>query len=392
MKKNLFYYLFAVICLVSVFTSCSDDDDDKIVNPVPQTVFNSENGLQLTYNGEPMLGKKVTFTPDATNATKATLRLEGEFDLSGILGNRAVDATPIAPGVFLGTPVTTLPVELSINGDQCTFSGSSETDYCTYSYEGKVTTGALQLAFTDVKLKDVSLAGTSWNMAPTGTMFEGDPMAPIHIKWEADEFPFGGGTWDINSAISLIVSMTQIEGKSIPELLSGVLNKVTFLPDGNIQAEYKDALTDAEWKTSGLNIAMYTVKDNKIYLFLNPSQIMAVANKNRAVDLNEILVALMPTLLPMLSNGIPLSYTTNEDGQMKAYLDNTTLLPILKSIAPMFENEEFVTGLVDMLKEQAGELGALVDAFLKPVLQAMPQIISTTTDIEIGLKLVPEAK
>lgn len=205
-------------------------------------------------------------------------------------------------------------------------------------------------------------------------------------------FPFGGGTWDINSAISLIVSMTQIEGKSIPELLSGVLNKVTFLPDGNIQAEYKDALTDAEWKTSGLNIAMYTVKDNKIYLFLNPSQIMAVANKNRAVDLNEILVALMPTLLPMLSNGIPLSYTTNEDGQMKAYLDNTTLLPILKSIAPMFENEEFVTGLVDMLKEQAGELGALVDAFLKPVLQAMPQIISTTTDIEIGLKLVPEAK
>ena len=137
---------------------------------------------------------------------------------------------------------------------------------------------------------------------------------------------------------------------------------------------------------------MYTVKDNKIYLFLNPSQIMAVANKNRAVDLNEILVALMPTLLPMLSNGIPLSYTTNEDGQMKAYLDNTTLLPILKSIAPMFENEEFVTGLVDMLKEQAGELGALVDAFLKPVLQAMPQIISTTTDIEIGLKLVPESK
>lgn len=43
------------------------------------------NGLQLTGNGAPLLGKKVTFTPDATEATKATLRLEGEFDLSGIL-------------------------------------------------------------------------------------------------------------------------------------------------------------------------------------------------------------------------------------------------------------------------------------------------------------------
>lgn len=34
MKKNLFYYLFAVICSVSLFTSCSDDDDEKVVCPV----------------------------------------------------------------------------------------------------------------------------------------------------------------------------------------------------------------------------------------------------------------------------------------------------------------------------------------------------------------------
>ena len=71
MKKNLFYYLFAVICSVALFTSCSDDDDEKMVNPVPQTTFTGENGLQLTYNGAPMPGKKVTFTPDATNAQKA---------------------------------------------------------------------------------------------------------------------------------------------------------------------------------------------------------------------------------------------------------------------------------------------------------------------------------
>lgn len=55
MKKNLFYYLFAVICTIGLFTSCSDDDE-KVVNPIPQTTFNSENGLQLTYNGAPLLG------------------------------------------------------------------------------------------------------------------------------------------------------------------------------------------------------------------------------------------------------------------------------------------------------------------------------------------------
>ena len=72
MKKNLFYYLFAVICSVALFTSCSDDDD-KIVSPVGETTFTDANGLQLTYSGATMLGKKVTFSPNAADATKATL-------------------------------------------------------------------------------------------------------------------------------------------------------------------------------------------------------------------------------------------------------------------------------------------------------------------------------
>lgn len=62
MKKNLFYYLFTVICSVTLFASCSDDDE-KVVNPVPQTTFTGENGLQLTYNGAPMLGKKLLLLP-----------------------------------------------------------------------------------------------------------------------------------------------------------------------------------------------------------------------------------------------------------------------------------------------------------------------------------------
>ena len=49
MKKNLFYYLFAVICSVSLFTSCSDDDDEKVVCPVGETTFTDKSGLQLMY-------------------------------------------------------------------------------------------------------------------------------------------------------------------------------------------------------------------------------------------------------------------------------------------------------------------------------------------------------
>lgn len=390
MKKNLFYYLFAVICSVALFTSCSDDDDDKVVSPVGETTFTDANGLALTYSGVSMLGKKVTFTPNVADATKATLTLSGLMDLSSILRSNDTPAVN-APGVIPGETTTTLNVEnMIIDGDKVVFEGIEENNGRSIKYSGEATSENMNLAL-EVTMPSNVLSGTSWDLAPTGTMFEGDPMAPIHVKWDADEFPFNEGTWDINSAISLIVSMTQIEGKSIPQLLSGVLNKVTFLPDGNIQAEYKNSLTDTEWKTSELNIATYTVSNNKIYLFLNLSQIMASANKNRDINSNEILGSLIPVVLPMLSNGVPLAYV-KEEGKMSVYLDTETLLPVLQVLAPMFENEEFVTGVADMLKEQAGDMGALVDLFLKPVLVAIPQIVSTTETVQIGLKLVPTAE
>ena len=98
---------------MSLFTACSDDDDDKVVCPVPQTEFTVATGLNLTYNGGSMLGKKVTFTPDASDATKATLVLAGNLDLSGILTREAASGS-FGAGVFPGSPVVTLPVTLNI--------------------------------------------------------------------------------------------------------------------------------------------------------------------------------------------------------------------------------------------------------------------------------------
>lgn len=158
---------------------------------MPQTTFTGENGLQLTYNGAPMLGKKVTFTPDATNAQKATLRLEGEFDLNGILGKaksaaaREEVSMPTAPGVLPGSPVVTLPVDLTINGDQCSFAGTSETDYCTFSYKGEVSAGAMELALSEVKLKNAKLAGMTWKLKPYNQ--EVEEQDPVRLVWESEK-------------------------------------------------------------------------------------------------------------------------------------------------------------------------------------------------------------
>ena len=402
MKKNLFYYLFAVICTVGLFTSCSDDDE-KVVNPIPQTIFNSENGLQLTYNGAPLLGKKVTFTPDATEATKATLRLEGEFDLTGILKGQRSDITPpTGPGVFPGSLVTILSVDLSINGNQCTFSGASETEYCTFSYTGKVTTGTMDLAFTDVTLKNAALAGIVWKPTPMANTDNGGMDEPIHLVWKSgtkaaiELFPGHPSEVEINDLLLLALRLPLFgddseEKVSVEQMLCSVLKDVTLGADGNIVATYMDAANGGtEWVTSPSNMAQYVVTgDNQLRLFLNPQAIMAnvdnVEKSVRTIDVNAILQKAMAELYPMLVNGVPLTYT-KEGNRMKVFLKTDLLLPLMKNIvAPLFEDEEFLNMIIEAMKSDP-QFGGMA-GMMVPTLKLLPEIIKNTTQLEIGLDL-----
>lgn len=397
MKKNLFYYLFAVICTIGLFTSCSDDDE-KVVNPIPQTTFNSENGLQLTYNGAPLLGKKVTFTPDATEATKATLRLEGEFDLAGILkGQRSNMTSPTGPGVFPGSPVTTLSVDLSINGNQCTFSGVSETEYCTFSYAGKVTAGTMDLSFTDVTLKNTALAGTVWKPTPLANTEDGGMDEPIHFVWKsgtkaAIEISGHPSEIEINDLLLLALRFPLFDDGSgdrvsVEQMLCSVLKDVTLGADGNIVATYMDAANGGtEWVTSPSNMAQY---DNQLLLFLNPQAIMAnvdnVEKSVRTVDVGAILQQAIAELYPMLINGVPLTYT-KEGNRMKVFLGTDLLLPLMKNIvAPLFEDEEFLNMVIEAMKSDP-QFGGMA-GMMVPTLKLLPEIIKNTTQLEIGLDL-----
>lgn len=401
MKKNLFYYLFAVICTIGLFTSCSDDDE-KVVNPIPQTTFNSENGLQLTYNGAPLLGKKVTFTPDATEATKATLRLEGEFDLAGILkGQRSNMTSPTGPGVFPGSPVTTLSVDLSINGNQCTFSGVSETEYCTFSYAGKVTAGTMDLSFTDVTLKNTALAGTVWKPTPLAHTEDGGMDEPIHFVWKsgtkaAIEIFGHPSEIEINDLLLLALRFPLFDDGSgdrvsVEQMLCSVLKDVTLGADGNIVATYMDAANGGtEWVTSPSNMAQYVVTgDNQLLLFLNPQAIMAnvdnVEKSVRTVDVGAILQQAIAELYPMLINGVPLTYT-KEGNRMKVFLGTDLLLPLMKNIvAPLFEDEEFLNMVIEAMKSDP-QFGGMA-GMMVPTLKLLPEIIKNTTQLEIGLDL-----
>lgn len=393
MKKNLFY-LFALICSMSLFTACSDDDDDKVVCPVPQTEFTVATGLNLTYNGGTMLGKKVTFTPDASDATKATLVLAGNLDLSGILTREAASGS-FGAGVFPGSPVVTLPVTLNIQGDECSFSGTSETYYCTFDYAGKVTASSLKLDLTNVALKNSALSGTTWVPTPLNSDYTEEP---IHLIWEPNKNVEVMPGWGlpIQTILTLALRTPLIDAGgddkvNVEDMLCSVLYDITLGADGNISASYVDA---AQGGTSVVktpaNVAQYVVlSDTQMKVYLNLDAIIAnvkrLGSSTKAIDMSEILSQAVTSLLPLVTDGVPLTYEKNE-GKLKAYLNTDLLLPLMKNIvAPLFSDEEFVNMLIEAMKADPdfGSMAGMAEGMLK----GLPEIINETTRLEVGLNL-----
>lgn len=397
MKKNLFY-LFALICSMSLFTACSDDDDDKVVCPVPQTEFTVATGLNLTYNGGAMLGKKVTFTPDASDATKAALVLAGNLDLSGILTREAASGS-FGAGVFPGSPVVTLPVTLNIQGDECSFSGTSETEYCTFDYAGKVTASSLNLDLTNVALKNSVLSGTTW--APTPLINSDYSEEPIHLIWESNkeveiEIMPGGGmpiqTILTEALHSPLIDAGGDDKVNVEDMLCSVLHDITLGADGNISASYVDA---AQGGTSVVktpaNVAQYVVlsyTQMKVYLNLDAiiANVKRLGSSTKAIDMSEILSQAVTSLLPLVNDGVPLTYEKNE-GKLKVYLNTDLLLPLMKNIvAPLFSDEEFVNMLIEAMKADP-DFGCIAAGVAEGMLKGLPEIINETTRLEIGLNL-----
>ncbi len=95
------------------------------------------------------------------------------------------------PSMIPGSSSVSIPVELSGDANNCTFSGNGESTYCTFSYDGTLTADKLSLSISELKLKNTSIAGTY--AAPENiyiTDSRGDQQVALNkvmrIIWEAD--------------------------------------------------------------------------------------------------------------------------------------------------------------------------------------------------------------
>ena len=167
MNKRLFYYLFAVLCTVTLFTSCSDDegDDTPTVIPIEQEIAGDYKGtMDVYYVGVPDpiasgLSQKVYVTKASDTAVKLELR-----DFVFFLGSEELNLGTIA--------VENCPV--TVEGTSYKFSGNQKMTLlvgdCDVAVSGTIGSGNLAM-IVDVKVgggtlqvkvdyKGTKLAGT----------------------------------------------------------------------------------------------------------------------------------------------------------------------------------------------------------------------------------------
>ena len=397
MKKNLFY-LFALICSMSLFTACSDDDDEvKSLPEVNAPYVSSE--LELTYGGEVLLGKKVTFY--TADGKSADITLEGA-DIA--LTKETMASGLVNPGVIPGEPKVTFSAALQPAEGGYTFAGEHVADNYSMKYEGAVEKGKLDLAL-EVKLAgDNALAGNTWNL------FSYDPYAvknPLHVVWNSEKpfsvvlFPFPdaqpvelqpGEFITLMSAMGIIPVGDKKMG--VNEILSCLLQSVTFREDGNIVASYSDVadIVSPKFQNSPLNMVQYAVKNEKLYLYLNVDAIIGAVQKmtTKGLDMETVLPVVLPKLMeliPMLSSGIPLGYSVNEEGnELAVYIDKELGSKLIDILLSLLKNEEIVAAIKEAATSNPDF--ATFAGVVEAILEQAPEVFAKTNEMELGLNFV----
>lgn len=339
MKKNLFF-VFTMLCALSFFTACSDDDDNKTDDgwKAISATYTAET-LKLTMGGTEVADQSVKV--DASSAEQATITLAN---------------------LIPGEAEVKIEAKMVKTGESYALEGSNTNDLRTVSAKGTVEAGVLTL---DATLKITAPIAGTWKLAEIAK--DEIVSGPVSMVWEAAE-----GTMLGFLPVTSIPNIAEGFGSIA---LVQVLQSVTFQEDGQIVASISKAGVDLSkpvtpvWETSEPGYASYNVTDKQILVFLDITKIMGSLKSKAAIDPLEQIMAL-------LQNGIPVNYEIAPDGKSaRVYIDKA----LVSQIAPLLPT------LAELIGDDAlNGMGQLV----KSILKAFPEAMEKTTKFEVGLKLI----
>lgn len=398
--------LFCVACIALFFTSCEETYNDKLFWPGE---ISQEYGsyikpytLDLTYSGEKLIGKTVSFKTE--NSETGTLTLNG-----------------IIPGETT-TPINNIKLYESGEKDAYTFSGKNITmGGATVGYEGKITPKTMQLSL-EVTMAHVSSVAKTYIFPERSYT---DPTSPSTRQSGASYINIEAS--DMMGAIIAAI-LPQLAYPLLDTMLPYALQSITLEKDGNVSAYYatdpfdfneiteNKTLTDAEFKqwiqkrnyaASPKGLAYWSYTNNILLVQLNVPAVISLIAQNSGQELDAKLIngiceallksdpirlkaalsainlilnneiinyilnvddATFTTIFSWIKDGIPLEMKQTKE-HTYAYLTKESLMPIMKVVLPM-------------LSEQLEELGMSAEDILG--------LLSTIDTMNIGLDLVQQ--
>lgn len=398
--------LFCVACIILFFTSCEETYNDKLFWPGEITQeygsYIKPYTLDLTYSGEKLIGKTVSFKTE--NSETGTLTLNG-----------------IIPGETT-TPINNIKLYESGEKDAYTFSGKNITmGGATVGYEGKITPETMQLSL-EVTMARVSSVAKTYIFPDRSYT---DPTSPSTRQSGASYINIESS--DMMGAIIAAI-LPQLAYPLLDTMLPYALQSITLEKNGNVSAYYttepfdfneitaNQTLTDAKFKqwiqkrnyaASPKGLAYWSYANNILLVQLNVPAVISLIAQNSGQELdvklingiceallksdpirlkaalgavnlilnNEIINyilnvddATFTTIFSWIKDGIPLEMKQTKE-HTYAYLTKESLMPIMKVALPM-------------LSEQLEELGMSADDILG--------LLATIDIMNIGLDLVQQ--
>lgn len=275
-------FLFLVMFLgVALFSSCSDDDDEKAV----------------TYKGENLS------------------LLVGDFNFTGreaVLDGSSLTVKKALPGeaetVFAVTRTGSKIVGNNSNASR------------DVALEGGVDGDKLSLNLT-VKMKSSMTA--KWG------------VKSFIFNVETDQKEIVSGE-EVGSVDEFVEQM----GGLVNWILPNLLQSISLEEDGNVIASYiqdmDELFSDPKFGDSPKGMALYNVVDSKLYVALNINGIIADATSPKQANIGRSEVNPLMQLMVMAEEGLPLLMRKTDDG-VDVYVNKEMMLPIVKMLPTLLE-------------------------------------------------------
>ena len=396
------------VCLAGAFAvSCSNDDNttgtggsapaDITANYSNKLAYGDRANLALTYSGDSLIGKDVTFKTD--DSKTAELTLNNMLPHENATQIKDVTLTPDGKGGY-------------------SFKGSSTSPLnTTFDYSGTITKGKLSRDINNAKVLGNGI-GTLKLVEPKtydqdSTKIEQNGNLAVYQTYLTNIY-----IWTDKGSLSQL-------GLQVGAIFDKILNlyllkDVTFSEDGNITADYstlpenfsmKDiskiySYTPNPWKESPKNLATWYTDKETMYVTPNIDMIIRQVQKDKQTtraglpdlsSMKDVYAALNKwstegvkltfeenpwknkyayATSQTFPNGMKMNMYIKYEGDYLVYINKEELMPLIPVLQSFFTDE-----LVKTIVSQSG--GMLKENYVKSI----PRWIAESQYFEIGLLL-----